>query len=266
LQAELVAGASSESEKLDDLMSDLIEVAELDAGRREFTLERLRPLQVLNEARDRFCDEAAQKHIRIEVSHTVISRCAGGPARVALDSGQPAHQCLRYTPAEGEILLAAEEVKDFVKFTVRDTGRESRPIGWATSSTALIQTPNGHRSGPRAGAAAGGVAGRSNCGGEPLWPWNTFRFTIPVAVSSDIRHPVEVAELWQRSNWNASRNRQAPRVHRSGAGRGQDLPHAQRRLRMKHQQGIDVVIGLVESHGRKRPKIASATSRLFRSA
>ena len=30
---------------------------------------------------------------------------------------------LRYTPADGEILLAAEELKNFVQFSVRDTGR-----------------------------------------------------------------------------------------------------------------------------------------------
>ena len=54
LQAELVATASSEAEKLDDLMSDLIEVAELDTGKRELKLERLRPLQALTEARDRY--------------------------------------------------------------------------------------------------------------------------------------------------------------------------------------------------------------------
>ena len=30
---------------------------------------------------------------------------------------------IRYTPPDGEILLAAEEIKDFVQFTVRDTGR-----------------------------------------------------------------------------------------------------------------------------------------------
>jgi len=38
LQAELVAEAGNESVKLDDLMGDLIEVAELDAGRRQFTM------------------------------------------------------------------------------------------------------------------------------------------------------------------------------------------------------------------------------------
>ena len=61
LQSELVAAASSESEKLDDLMSDLIEVAELDTGKREFHLERLRPLPLLSEARDRYCRRGRRK-------------------------------------------------------------------------------------------------------------------------------------------------------------------------------------------------------------
>ena len=47
LQSELVAAASSESEKLNDLMSDLIEVAELDTGKRELHLEPIRPLPLL---------------------------------------------------------------------------------------------------------------------------------------------------------------------------------------------------------------------------
>ena len=43
LQTDLVVEASNEAEKLSDLMSDLIEVAELDTGKRELKLERLRP-------------------------------------------------------------------------------------------------------------------------------------------------------------------------------------------------------------------------------
>jgi len=41
VQVELAGAASYEAEKLDDLMGDLIEVAELDTGKREFKLERL---------------------------------------------------------------------------------------------------------------------------------------------------------------------------------------------------------------------------------
>src|SRR6202453_5199803 len=67
LQTELVDAAGKESEKLDDLMGDLIEVAELDSGKRELKLEPIRPLQALTNARDRHCDEATRKHIRVEV-------------------------------------------------------------------------------------------------------------------------------------------------------------------------------------------------------
>src|ERR1039457_4404715 len=42
LQAELVSAASEESQKLDDLMGDLIEVAEIDTGKRELQLESKR--------------------------------------------------------------------------------------------------------------------------------------------------------------------------------------------------------------------------------
>ncbi len=58
LQTELVADASKDAENLDDLMSDLIEVAEIDTGKREMKLERISPLQALNETRARYCDEA----------------------------------------------------------------------------------------------------------------------------------------------------------------------------------------------------------------
>src|SRR5215831_12170965 len=118
LQADLVASAINESEKLDDLMGDLIEVAELDTGKRELKLERLRPLQELNAARDRFCDEAAEKYIRIEVkafADLSVVKADKRALRSILDN--LLSNAIRYTPNDGEILLAAEETKDFVQFT-----------------------------------------------------------------------------------------------------------------------------------------------------
>jgi signal transduction histidine kinase len=194
LQVELVAAAGSESEKLDDLMSDLIEVAELDAGRREFTLERLRPLQALNEARDRFCDEAAQKHIRVEVSaYADLSFVQADRRAMHSILDNLLSNALRYTPPDGEILLAAEEVKDFVKFTVRDTGRgiEAERLGNVFdrfNSNSDRGTGLGLALVRRLVESLGGqIAVESRFGHG-----TTFRFTIPVAASSDIRHPVEV--------------------------------------------------------------------------
>ncbi|MGA2349184.1 MAG: ATP-binding protein [Terracidiphilus sp.] len=194
LQAELVAAASNESEKLDDLMGDLIEVAELDAGRREFKLERLRPLQILNDARDRYCDDAAQKHIRVEVkAYADLSFVQADRRALRSILDNLLSNAIRYTPVDGEILLAAEEVQDFVQFTVRDTGRgiEADRLG-----TIFDRFNTFSEKGSGLGLALGRRLVES-LGGQiavesRLGHGTTFRFTIPVAAVQDVRHPVEV--------------------------------------------------------------------------
>jgi signal transduction histidine kinase len=194
LQQELVANAGSESEKLSDLMADLIEVAELDTGKRELKLERLRPLPLLMEARDRYVDEAAAKHIRVEVSAFAdlsFINADRRAVRTILDN--LLSNALRYTPEDGEILLAAEEVKDFVQFTVRDTGRG---IEAERLSTIFDRFNPFSESGTGMGLAlvrrlveslGGQIAVESRLGHG-----TTFRFTLPVAVAEKIPHPVEV--------------------------------------------------------------------------
>ncbi|HMD78139.1 MAG TPA: ATP-binding protein [Terracidiphilus sp.] len=194
LQTELVAQASQESEKLDDIMGDLIEVAELDTGKREFKLERLRPLQFLSEARDRYCDEAARKRIRVDVkayADLSVVQADRRALRSILDN--LLSNALRYTQAEGEILLAAEEVKNFVQFTVRDTGRG---IETERLSTIFDRFNTFSESGSGLGLAlvrrlveslGGQIAVESRLG-----LGTTFRFTLPVAAVGEVHHPVEV--------------------------------------------------------------------------
>ena len=194
LQSDLVASAGSESEKLNDLMTDLIEVAELDTGKREFKLERLRPLPLLNEARDRHCDEAAAKHIRVEVSAFAdLSFIYADRRAVRSILDNLLSNALRYTPEDGEILLTAEEVKDFVQFTVRDTGRG---IEAERLSTIFDRFNAFSESGTGMGLAlvrrlveslGGQIAVESRLGHG-----TTFRFTLPVAVAEAVPHPVEV--------------------------------------------------------------------------
>jgi signal transduction histidine kinase len=194
LQNELVAEAGSEAEKLDDLMGDLIEVAEIDSGKRALKIERLLPAQMLNEAHDRYYDEAAEKHIRLEVS-AYADLAAVNADRRALRSilDNLLTNALRYTPEEGEILLAAEEIKDYVQFSERDTGRgiEAERLG---SIFDRFATFSEHGSGlglslvRRLVESLGGqVAVESR-----LSHGSTFRFTLPVAVVEQVRHPVEV--------------------------------------------------------------------------
>ena len=194
LQAELIASASSDSEKLDDLMSDLIEVAELDTGKRELHVERVRPLVMLNEARDRHCDAAAAKHIRVEVKgYADLSYVKADRRAVRSILDNLLSNALRYTPQDGEILLAAEETKDFVQFTVRDTGSgiEAERLS-AIFDRFSTQSDKGTGLGlalvRRLVEGLGGqIAVESRLGSG-----TTFRFTLPVATVDAVPHPVEV--------------------------------------------------------------------------
>jgi len=193
LQAELVTTASNETEQLNDLMSDLIEVAELDSGKRELKIEQLRPLHVLTQARDRFIDEAAEKNVRIEVrAYADLSTVKADRRALLTILDNLLSNALRYTPPEGEILLAAEEIKNFVQFTVRDSGR-----GIETERLSKIFdrfNPFSER-GTGLGLAlvrrlveahGGQIAVESRLGHG-----STFRFTMPVATVGEVRHPVE---------------------------------------------------------------------------
>ena len=194
LQTELVASTSKDAEKLDDLMSDLVEVAELDTGNRELKLERIRPLRALKEVRDRYCDEAVKKRIRLEVSAFADLTTVQADRR-ALRSilENLLSNAIRYTPDEGEILLAAEEIKSFVQFSVRDTGRG---IEAERLSTIFDRFSTFSEGGSGLGLA---LARRlvESLGGQiavesRLGHGSTFRFTIPVAVVQEVQHPVEV--------------------------------------------------------------------------
>jgi two-component system, NtrC family, sensor histidine kinase KinB len=194
LQAELVASASTESEKLNDLMADLIEVAELDTGKRDLQKERLRPLVLLNEARDRYCEEAAAKHIRIDVNGFAdLSFVQADRRAVRSILDNLLSNAIRYTPDDGEIFLSAEEIKDFVQFTVRDTGRgiEADRLGKLFDRFNVFS-----ETGTGLGLALvrrlvesldGRIAVESRLGHG-----TTFRFTLPVAAVETINHPVEV--------------------------------------------------------------------------
>lgn len=194
LQTELVNEASNESEKLNDLMADLIEVAELDSGKRELKVERLRPLPLLDDARNRYIDEAGAKGVRIEVSaYADLSFVMADRRAVRTILDNLVANALRYTPADGEILLAAEEIKEYVQFTVRDSGR-------GIEAERLANIFDRFNPFSESGTGMGLALVRrlvESLGGQiavesRLGHGTTFRFTLPVAVAAATPHPVEV--------------------------------------------------------------------------
>jgi signal transduction histidine kinase len=140
------------------------------------------------------CEEASAKHIRLEVTaylDLAPVKADRRALRTILDNLLT--NALRYTPQDGEILLAAEETKDFVRFTVRDTGR-------GIEAERLSQLFDRFNPFSEKGSGLGLALVRrlvESLGGQiavesRLGHGTTFRFTLPVAVAEDARHPVEV--------------------------------------------------------------------------
>jgi NtrC-family two-component system sensor histidine kinase KinB len=194
LQAELVTSATQEAQKLDDLMADLIEVAELDSGKREPQLEKLRPYSELVEARNRMTDLACSRGIHMEIkafadlSHIEADRRA---VRTILDN--LLSNAVRYAPTNGEVILEAEERKGFIQFTVHDNGP-------GIAAERLGKIFDRFSSFSDGGTGLGLALVRrlvESLGGQisvesRLGHGATFRFTLPVASVEVGRHPVEV--------------------------------------------------------------------------
>ncbi len=194
LQRDLISGAEQEAEQLNDLMADLIEVGELETGRRALKIERLRPADILREAISRYEGDARAKSIELQLkafadlSHVNADRRA---VRSILDNLMV--NAIRYTPEGGAIVLEATEIKDGVQFFVRDNGRG---IEAERLRTIFGRFSGGSDAGTGLGLAlvrrlveslGGQVSVESKLGSG-----TTFSFTLPIATVAATRHPVEI--------------------------------------------------------------------------
>jgi signal transduction histidine kinase len=194
LQADVIHGAEEEAERLNDLMSDLIEVSELDTGRREIRMDRFRPIDILRDALSRARDEVRAKNIDVQIQAFADLSYVNGDRR-ALRSimDNLMSNAVRYTPENGTILLQALEQKDKVQFSVRDSGR-----GIETERLANIfgRFNAAHDQGTGLGLAlvrrlvellGGQISVESRLGHGAA-----FSFTLPVATTVATRHPIEI--------------------------------------------------------------------------
>ncbi|HUB19286.1 MAG TPA: ATP-binding protein [Acidobacteriaceae bacterium] len=195
LQMELATSAAHEAEQLDDLMLDLIEVAELETGRRQLRLERIRPIDALRDTVVRCRDAARDRNIDIEllafedVAYVQADRRA---LRTILEN--LITNAIRYTPDGGHIRVGATEQPDRVQFFIHDNGRGIEAERLPTIFGRFTGDPNSGTSGlglalvRRLVESQGGqVSVESRLGAG-----TTFRFTLPIAVAEPDRHPVEV--------------------------------------------------------------------------
>jgi NtrC-family two-component system sensor histidine kinase KinB len=122
-QLDLLMDARRSAEQLDDLMGDLLQLAEIDSGAHKMSFEAYRPIDLVREAILQHAALADSRHIKLE--HTVapdLPYITADRQAVKRIFDNLLSNALRHTNRDGQVTISAEERENNVVFSVRDTG------------------------------------------------------------------------------------------------------------------------------------------------
>ena len=190
-QTSMLEDARENAERLDELMRDLLELAEIESGMLKLATERLRPVELAREAAERFQFAAESRHITLEnkVWPDLPWVIADRKAVVRVFQNLLSN-ALRHTGRDGKVTIEAAERVGRVMFSVRDTG-EGIPEGQLTALFGRFVRIGDKPGGTGLGLALvkrliesqGGQVSVESRVGEG----STFSFSLPVGGPSSIR-------------------------------------------------------------------------------
>ncbi len=118
----LVDHAFAETGRMSQILSDLLLVARLDAGKLEVAKKPFDLASVLTEEAERFGVRAASKEIELEVRVTGELPVRGDPKRTEQILAVLLDNAVRFVPPGGSIQVTGRLVDRWAEATVRDTG------------------------------------------------------------------------------------------------------------------------------------------------
>jgi signal transduction histidine kinase len=188
-QADLVAAAREECERLQGIVDDLLDLSRIQAGRMELQAERIPAGALLELA------AAAQRPAADEAGLDVAAAVPADEVAVSADReriqlvlGNLVANAIRHTPHGGRVTLSAAPAGDLVRFEVTDTGEGIAPEYQERIFEKFFRVP-GAREGREGGVglglylareivqAHGGDMGVRSAPGQG----STFWFTLPRA-------------------------------------------------------------------------------------
>ena len=126
--------AAEETDRLSQLAEDLLVIARSDQGRLPVRPEQVRAEDLLESARERFAERAAESDRAIRLDGDSAAVVVADRQRVDQALTNLVENALRH--GEGEVLLSAEERDGAVELHVRDEGPASRRASYPTRSSA----------------------------------------------------------------------------------------------------------------------------------
>jgi signal transduction histidine kinase len=196
-QRDTLTSARENAEQLDEIMIDLLELAEIESGARQPSLEPLRPIDVARTAIERHRSWAESKHITLENNvWPDLPRITADKRAVERILDNLLSNAVRHTDRDGHVTVSAEARGNRVVFSVRDTGEGIPKEHLPTIFGRFVHVEGSSGGGTGLGLALvkrlveaqGGQVSVESRKGEG----STFSFTLPAA-GSTIDQPDESA-------------------------------------------------------------------------
>ena len=184
-QLELTIAARQDADQLDSLITDLIDLAEIESGRHHLSLEPLRPAEFVRSIVNRHRSAADCKHVKLnaQVMSSLPYVTADKEAlKRILDN--LLSNAIRNADRDSEVIIEGWERKNFVFISVRDTGGGIPPEYLPNIFGRFVSMPGSSGGGIGLGLAlvkrlveaqGGQVSVESHVGES-----TSFTFTLPV--------------------------------------------------------------------------------------
>ncbi|MEW6130488.1 MAG: ATP-binding protein [Acidobacteriota bacterium] len=192
-QAAMLTDARDQSERLREIIDDLLELSKIESGTRKLSMERLRPIDITRPVIEHFQSAADAKRIKLiaDVAPDLAWVVADGEALRRIFDNLLSN-AIRHTPMGGEIKIEAKERVDRVMFAISDTGEGIPEDELPTLFNRFAQVKKTTSGGTGLGLAltkqlveaqSGQIAVSSRVG-----EGTTFTFTLPIGGYSSARN------------------------------------------------------------------------------
>jgi signal transduction histidine kinase len=122
-QAEVLMAAREDSDRLDEILSNLLDISRTGTGKASFEYQSFSPQSLVMDALEPFRSTIQEKGIALGIDlHGNLPDVWTDRTRTSRVFANLLSNALRHTPAGGRIFLAAKEEENAVRFVVSDTG------------------------------------------------------------------------------------------------------------------------------------------------
>jgi len=122
-QADLLHAARQDTERLQQIVDDLLDLSRIQSGRIELNQRAVDAASLVRDATRAFETAAATKGVdlRLEIQPS-LGDVIADPERIALAFANLIGNAIKYTPSGGRVTVSAQSHEHAVRFAVRDTG------------------------------------------------------------------------------------------------------------------------------------------------